>query len=124
MIVCAAEHALHRVEIGLGDGIELVIVALRTADREAQEGPSRHIDTVVVAVPQGMESQCREILAPFGLRQKVGSELQHDEPVVRKITVERVDHPVPVPPGVRQGRVGVSSRLPVCIAGQIEPVPG
>ena len=123
MILCAAEHALHRVEIGLGDRIELVIVALRTGDREAQKRPSRHIDAVVVAVPQGMESQCREILAPFGLRQKVGRELQHDEPVVRKTTVECVDHPVTVSPGVRQRRIRVSSRLPVCIAGQIEPVP-
>src|SRR6185436_15897134 len=43
-VVGALEESRERVEVLLRDRVELVVVAARTADREAEEGFSEHLD--------------------------------------------------------------------------------
>ena len=136
VLVDAVEERREGVVIGLRDGIELVGVALRAAQRHAQPRRAHGVHSIqhvidprflrvaaafaighVVTLEAG-----RELLLRGGVRQEVSRELLNGELVVRRIAIEGFDDPVapgPVRPrGIRLEAVGVR------IAGGVEPPHG
>ena len=136
VLVDAVEERGEGVVIGLGDGIELVGVALRAAQRHAQPGRAHGVHAIqhvidprflgvaaafavghVITLEAG-----RELLLGGRVRQEVAGELLERELVVRRIAIEGFDDPVapgPVGPGgIRLEAVGVR------IAGGVEPPHG
>ena len=98
----------------LGDGIELVVVALGARQSEPQHGFAQGFDPVRVVVGEVLRGQCAALVGDhvvaletggdeLGLgasRQKIPGQLFREEPVVRHVVVERLNHPVPPQPHV------------------------
>lgn len=110
-----------------------MIVAAGTPQREAQERGAHRPDNVVellvpvdqrvgrliVPRPQAQEGRCHQgarcAIGHFVPRQLLGH-----KPIVREIGIERIDDPVPIPPGVRFGTIPlVAIRLGK--AGDVQP---
>ena len=136
VLVDAVEEGRQGVVIGLGDGVELVGVTLRAAERHPQPRRAHGVHAVqhvidprllgvaaafaighVIALEAG-----RELLLGGRVRQEVAGELFERELVVRDVAVEGLDDPVAPRPvaagGVRLEAVGVR------IAGGVEPPHG
>ena len=135
----AAEDAGQRVVLALGERIELVVVAASAADRDAQERASERVELVVdnvhlqlrlVLVHQSPGPDCEEargdcLLASLQVVpsvEHVARDLLADEPVVRLVAVERVDHVVPVAPRVERWDASAQPEG-VRVSRQVQPVP-
>ena len=96
----ALKNSLQRVVVLGGNGIELVIVALRTGGCQAEKPACRDIHTIVLKVGrQVIEAQSTNPLALVTF-QKVTRDLCLHELVVRQIIVECFDHPVAITEGI------------------------
>ena len=69
-----------------------------------------------------MQAQRRQCLAVLG-KQLIGSNLLKNEVVEGHVLVQRIDHPVPIPPGMGS-RVVVLESITVGIADDVQPVLG
>ena len=109
------EDRLHPVVVRLGNRVELVVVAARALQREAEHslrGRGDHVVEVVEAVlgvvllakldpRSGAQEPSRCLRVESDPVQLVAGELLHEEHVVGRVPVEGLDHVVAVPPGVR-----------------------
>ena len=131
------EDAVQRIIVGRGDRVELVVVATRAGDRQAEEGLGRGVDAlvdrvvdVVEALADGDEAEGREAgVVGLDVRELVGGELLDHEAVVGFVGVERVDDVIAVGPGEGVAVVLVEAlalvdrqAARVGVAGRIEPV--
>ena len=109
----ALEKRAHLVKLALAEGVELVIVALRTTNRDAEQGAAdgagHFIKDHVASL--GEQIDVRHVLprkqkpsGDGGLRivwvQQVTGDLLLDELVVREVGIEGVDDPVAITPSV------------------------
>ena len=136
VFVDAVEEGREGVVIGLGDRVELVGMALRAAEREAQPGRAHGVHAVqdvidarllgvaaalavghMVALEAG-----RELLLGGRIREQVTGELFEGELVVRCVTVEGFDDPV-APRPVVAGRIRLEA-VGVRVTRGIEPPHG
>ena len=125
------EHAVERVVVAGGNGVEFVIVAAGAGDGEAEEAAGDDVDAVVDDVvllaektaAEGVEAHRGEGGLIVAERELVGGELFDDEAVEGEIGVEGADDVVAV--GVREGEAafGVADEiaLRVGVAGDVEP---
>ena len=140
-VAAADEEALQAVVIALRDGVELVVVAARARDGEAEERLGHHVEAVVHAValvlpdvhgrmhfltekPEAGAEQrfIRAARAQARLRHEVAGDMLGDELVVRHAVVQRADDVVAILPGVRNDRLPLMpARLRV--AHEVQPVP-
>jgi hypothetical protein len=130
------EEGEEAVVIALGDGIELVVVAMSAAKREAEPRDADRIDAIgdvldaiflfddaafgiddVIAKETGGNA-----LVERGIGEQVPGDLLGDELVVGEIAVEALDHPV-APAPHRAGRIVIES-MSVGVAGHVEPIEG
>ena len=137
--VGAAENPGDPVVVLQADGIELVIVAARTAERHAEEGGAhfahllvheidlhlqlvhRHDLDIAQHEKAGRRDRCRALFRRAE-RQEVAGNLFADETVERLVRIERADDVVAIAP--RMFREDVVRRADLIrIASQIEPVP-
>ena len=125
VFVDAVEEGREGVVVGLRDGVELVAMALRAAQRHAEPGGTHGVHAIQHVVDAGFLGVTaafavghvvaleagRELLLRRGVWEKVSGELLEGELVVRNITVKRLDDPVAPRPvgarGVRLEAVGV-----------------
>ena len=131
---CRREERLEAVEVGLADRVELVVMAPRTADRQAQEDqPGRlgdvverilaaqalviEVDHVGIAAIEPRGDECRRITGP----ELVARKLQADERVIRQVAIEGLDDPVAIAPGVGPGLVEFEA-VGLGEPRQVEPV--
>ena len=136
VLVDAVEEGRERVVVGLRDGVELVGMALRAAERQAEPGRAHGVHAIqyvidarflgvaaalavghVVALEAG-----RELLLGGRIREEVAGELFEGELVVRSVTVEGFDDPV-TPRPVVASRIRLEA-VGVRIAGGVEPPHG
>ena len=104
----AREDAVQRVVILRRDRVELVVVAARARDGQAEETFGHRVDAVVDHVVRVIEpladrdeaERGEPRVVGFDVRQLVRRELLDDELVVRLVLVERLDHVVAIGPGV------------------------
>ena len=135
------EEGLHPVEILLGDGIVLMVVALRASYCHSQKDRTGGLgDLVQEILPQfslGVRisfkrphSQKAQSHQPFRLHvlvrfqvldQFITGQLFFNENVKGRVPVERADDIIPVSPGRRPFDVG-GKAVRLCIAHQIQPV--
>ena len=135
----ATEDTGQRVVVALWHWVELMIVAASAAHGHAQDRPPEGVELVVDDVhlqlqlvlvnqgprPNGQKPGGDDLLAALGIAlgfQDIAGNLFTDEPVVRFVPVERVDHVVAIPPSVLRGNPP-SEPQSVRIARQVEPVP-
>ena len=109
------EEGVKAVEVLLGDGIELVVVAAGAADSQSQphggnraRAIHRALDAIHLefespfAVVQGVAvKSSRDALVDGRAGEQVSGDLLHREAVEAQVAVERVGHPVPPSPRVR-----------------------
>ncbi len=131
----AGEDGLHREEVGLGDGVELVIVALRAAHRGGEKGGAGGVDHVAQLVlplhlvqervlPLHPVPRTRHDEAGGGvLAHGVAGELLEDEAVVGFVVVEGADDVVAVMVGVGPLVVRLEP-VRIRVSHHVEPVPG
>ena len=125
-----------------------MIVAARARNSQSQEALGERVDLVVAFIGAGFdehhivasepgadaeESQRGQQLGPVRGGHQVGGDLGADEPIVRHVFIEGLDHPVAIAPGVGitiAGRaVAEEHRAPirhagaVGVASDIQPVP-
>ena len=126
-----AEERRERVEVALRDRVELVVVAGRAADGQAEEDRARGVGAVLgvdhlvlfrdhAALVRGcvaaMESGSDQ-LVHRRVGQQVAGDLLHGEAVERQVAIEGVDDPVAIGPhlavvvDVDAVRVGVARRV-------------
>jgi hypothetical protein len=136
----AAEDAGQAVVVGRRDGIELVVVAAGTADRQAEEGPAHDVDLFIHDVQprlflvrlgqrlgidheeaSGHDPPRRQADVIRG-RQQVARQLLDNELIVGRVAVEGIDDVIAIAPGVAHDGVGVVGRG-VRMADDVEPVP-
>ena len=131
----AREDGLDGVEVDLGDGIELVVVAFGAAEGEAEEGGAggihhvgefigalHELEVFVLAfdaVPRAGDDEAGGDVSAAG----VASDLLEHEAVVGFVGVEGVDDVVAVAPGVGALVIGFEAGA-VGEADDIEPVAG
>src|SRR5262249_20310325 len=110
---CRREECLQAVEVGLWNGLELVVVAASTADREPEKNQARGVGHVVKRVlpalalggrirhvrAQQVEARCDPRPRVVG-KQLVASQLFLEKAVVRLVTIERLDDIVAISPGI------------------------
>ena len=133
------EDAVQGVVVLDRDRVELVIVATRAGDGQAEEGLGRRVDAlidgvmdVVEALADGDEAEGGETrIVRRDVRDAVRGELLDDELVVRLVLVHRVDHVVAIGPGVGVAVVAEEAvalvdleAARVGVAGGVEPVTG
>ena len=138
----AHEDAGERVVVALGDGIELVIMALRTGNRGAEEALADSVDDVrdgllrdafssrIITMPALAEAQGHGAEEAFvqatarvhARREEVPGELFKDELFERHVGVEGADEVVAVAPGVLRRRVPLVA-VGVRVMHDIHPVP-
>ena len=130
--MAAGEHAIERVVIRYRDGVVLVIVAAGTTDSQPHHTAGHHVDPVVYDVvrvvqktpPQREETHRGQRLFVIAQFQFVGGHLLDDEPVVRQVGVEGVDHIIAI--SVRVGEeprlVSGEVTLGVGVTRHVEPV--
>ena len=143
------EEGLHRVVVALGDGLELVVVALGALHGQAEQAGSHDLLTglervvpvdadlvriavrlagAILAVAQevgGLEQSPdlrRHRIAGRPAGQLVAGQLLMDPPVEGLIPPDGGDHPVPVPMGQRPVGIGVEVAVRVGIPGGIQPM--
>src|SRR5439155_5193982 len=135
----AGEDAGQGVVVARGDGIELVVMATRAGDSQAEEGTTDGIDAIfpfigfyveavaiVVFGPEADKPERGQILGP-GVFDFVGRKLEDDKAVVTEVRIESVDGPFTILEGVRIGVLSVVPnlmRMVFGIAGQREPEAG
>ena len=134
----ALENARKRVIVALGDRVELVIVAARTGDGQAEKCLAGDVDLLVGQVEhelpavlhverlaaEGQEAGGDRELGPVVVvagGEEVAGDLLFDELVVRLVVVKGGDDPVAVSPGLGIHHVGIAGRFGV--PRQVEPVP-
>ncbi len=98
--------------LALADRVELVIMALRATDRQAEERRSRRVNPVddrldaelfgidsafLIDLGGAMEAG-GNLLFERGVGQQVACELLNHKLVKRQIAIERVDHPITIFP--------------------------
>ncbi len=128
------EEGGHRIIVGLGDQVVLVVVTLGAANGQAEEILADQLRALVHVIdaelfvdraPLGVltasleEGGSQELLAG-GVRKLVAGELPRDELVVGHVALERADHPVAVGVGDR-AFVVVQAAAGVGVAGDVEP---
>ena len=81
--------------------IELVVVALRAGDGQAEEAARGGIHAIVLHLgTQRVEAEARPVLAAGrSAVSAVAGDLRFDEQVVRHVVVEAPDHPVAIAEG-------------------------
>ncbi len=130
----AGENTIKRIIVGRGDRVVLVIVAAGAGHRQTQEAAGHGVDPVIdlvvnVAVKHPAEGQKPHGRQPPGLvlwGHDVGGELLVDEPIKRRIIVERSNHVVAIRVGKRANpiiAVHEHAILGVGIPGDVKPVP-
>ena len=139
----AGEHGHQRVVVSLRHRVELVIVAAGTVDRYAAGGGHHLGDHVVEIVGPGLPPQHLALRLdltdevpgagrekaggrdPFGIvgRDDVAGDLAAQELVVGHVGIDRTDHPVAIPPGVRPQLITLEA-MRVGVVGDVEPVAG
>ena len=130
------EEGLEPVEVGLADRVELMIMASRTADGQAEEDEARGLGDVIQGIlpPQPLVVEVDHVgiaAVEAGRDQGIGivggelipGELEADEPVVGQVAVQAINNPVAVPPGIGPGLVELEA-VGVGVARQVEPVLG
>jgi hypothetical protein len=123
----AGEDAIECVEIGLGDGVELVVVAAGAAHGEGLEGLRHRVDLVVregdhfierIDRREAMQHHAKlrdangafvDAILEAWLRQEVTSDGFFDELRIRNVVVEGSDEVVAVTPRVRDGGVALGT---------------
>src|SRR5262249_44511342 len=135
------KESLQPVEIARGDRIVFVIVTARTADGETEKdraGRRRNFVEIVLpdvrrdqvrAIPRREpQKRYRDVALDIGLIIVAGvavfiaaGQWQDDEAVVRHVRVDRVDHPIAIPPGVADRAVPLQA-AGLTIANEVEPV--
>ena len=134
--VAVVEEREQPVVLVVRDRVVLVRVALGTADRQPQPDAAGGGH----AIEDRLDAKLLLVGAPFGVgerlavkgrgqplarrraRQQVAGQLLDREAIERHVGVDRVDHPIAIPPGVGP-RVVLLIAVGVGIAGQVEPVP-
>ena len=125
------------VNFALFDGIVFVVVTSSTAHRQTQPHGSqgrRPIEHLLraellqidssLAVCQGVAIEAgSNSLIQSRVGQQVSGQLLDRELVERKVTIQGVDHPLTIAPGVRAGLV-LFVAVAVCITCQVKPGPG
>ena len=136
-----SEDAVEGGEVGLADGVELMVVAAGAGDRESEEGLRDDVDLVIdvadllidrvdrlvavfdhaeVAGAYGRLIELFRFVEARGLQQ-VASELFADELVVGDVGIEGADEVIAVAPGLRDGRIAFAA-VRVGVADEIHPV--
>ena len=128
------EEGLKVVIVGLGNRVELMVVAAGAADRQAQEYQSGRLGDVVEGIlpAQSLVVQVDHVgiaaIEPGGDEgpgivgpHLVAGELQADELVVGQVAIQRLDHPVAISPGVGPGLVELEA-VGFGEPRQVEPV--
>ena len=119
----AGEHGLHAVVILLENGIELVIMAARAADGEAEHGlahgtdyfiefilPSRAHGLLVAADLPGLQRGAGHQKPERCIRAgDIAGQLVANEPVIGQVAVKRGNHPVAIMPGCGAFGVGLKA---------------
>ncbi len=115
-----------------------MVVAAGAGDRQSQQTPADDVHAVFPFVGHDLGRVSAVILRPhadeperhavwlLGLVHQVGRELQANEPVVRHIVVQSLDHPIAVEIGIRiTQRIVVSHDvgLVLGVAGDVQPHP-
>ena len=133
-----AQDTGHRVVVGRGDGVELVVVATGAADRQGEKGAAHGVDLLVDDVDQHLvrvlfgehlwsqhqKAGPGDLLEALGVglcRHQVAGDLFVNEAVEGLVAVERVDDVVAIAEGVGESDVLVEA-VRVGIAGDVEPV--
>ncbi len=129
-------NAQHPVIIFLLDGIELMVMALRALDGDAEDAFADGLHAIehgfhaelfgvdaAFLVDHGVAQEaCGDDLVLGGVGKKIACDLVDDELVVGQVAVERVDHPVAIEPDgallVLFVAVGIG------VAGGVEPGAG
>ena len=141
--VAVEPRVAERIEVGvelvvvlLADRVELVVVALRAGEGQAQDGFAQRLHAVRVVVEQvlrgdratlvgvhvvALEAR-RDQLGVRRVRHEVAGELLEQEAVVGLVVVEGLDDPVAPEPEVATAVDGEA--IGVGVAGRIEPVQG
>ena len=135
-----ARDAREREEVLRGNRVELVVVAARARDGEAEERPPRDIDLPSDAVrlvesdidgrvgrrpeepPRRADGRCVRKPKRWPCLEQVACDLLRDEPRGCQVCVERLDHIVAVAPCARNVVVELVAEA-LRIAREIEPVP-
>ena len=135
----ALQNAVETVIVVRRDGVVLVVVAPRTADREPQQRAPDRVDHVGeiemlvvgvggVAIPLAHRQEAGGgetvgvLLGGTRRGEQVPGDLQPDELGEGQIALHRPHHPVAVAIGFANGIVGSIARR-IGVAGHIEPVP-
>jgi hypothetical protein len=120
MQVGVAEDAHQRVEIAGGNGVVLVIVALRAGDRETQEAARGGIHAVVLHLgAQSIEAEARFVF--FVIGKLIAGDLGFHENVVGHVVLNGLNHPIAIAEGGRIGVVALRVEPVVGVAGDIQP---
>ena len=138
-----SEDAVEGGEVGLADGVELMVVAAGAGDRESEEGLRDDVDLVVdvadllidrvdrlvavfdhaeVAGAEGRLIELFRFIEARGLQQIAG-ELFADELVVGDVGIEGADEVIAVAPSLRDGWIAFAA-MRVGVADEIHPVTG
>ena len=118
---CAREDAGQRVVVARGDGVVFVIVAPRAGDAKAHHCRAHHVDLVRHHVHREIVVHCLgglgaereetggdEMTITLGILlggQEIAGDLLREEAVVRRVSVEGVDHVIAITPRVWKGGV-------------------
>ena len=139
----AGEDGREGVILPLQDRIELVVVAAGAVDRHATAARHHLRDHVVEVVGAGLPPQhvalgldltdeipraCREESGgDYGVgvvgRDHVAGDLSPNKLVVGEVGIDRLDHPVAIPPGVGPELIAFEA-VGVGVVGDVEPVAG
>ncbi len=132
-VLDAGEDCLQRVVVALGNGVELVIVALGAADRQAQEGRGRGRDHVVQIVQPLLQRQfdvgaAHDVVGSGDQKaggrvdaRVVAGQLLHDELRIAHVVGEGPNDPIAIRPGVRPGLVRLIT-VALAETDHVEPV--
>ncbi len=138
-VIDPGEDRLQSIVIGLGDRVELVVVASGAMDRQPEEGRAGRGDHVVQVVHSLLLRPFRSLIAddvmrtsyeessrrsrqPIALGQGIAGDLLGDETGERLVVVDGADHPIPIGPRVRPQGIRLVS-VALSEADGVEPVP-
>ena len=133
-VVEGVEEGEHPEVVLLADRIELMVVALRAGEGQAEDGLTKGLHAVGVIVDEVLSGNRatlvgvhvvaletgRDQLAVVGVRHEVAGDLLRDEAVVGFVVVEGLDDPVAPEPEVTAAVDGEA--VGVGVAGGIEPI--
>ena len=121
--LAAVEDAEQRVVVLGGNGVELVVVALRALYGEAEEPASGSVDAIVLELrTEAVERQARDKIRILAAFKEISGDLRLHEPVVRHVVVESLNDPIAIAVSVRIGFHLRRVQLVVRIAGDVEPI--